>query len=130
MSAESRMLGPRASKRLSGSLASSSGVRRDDCLYVALITMIFCSALTSQPVRTNSVASQSNSSGCDGGSPCDPKSSADFTIPVPKYICQNRFTVTRAISGYDGSTSHRAKPRRFGGYAFGDDTNIAGSMGV
>ena len=28
-------------------------------------------ALTSQPVRMNSVASQSSSSGCDGHSPCD-----------------------------------------------------------
>ena len=31
---------------------------------------------------------------------------------VPKYICQNRFTVTRAVSGFDGITSHRARPRR------------------
>src|SRR6476619_3940601 len=92
--------------------------------------MSFCIAFTSQPVRTNSVASQSSNSGCDGGSPCDPKSSAVFTMPVPKYICQKRFTVTRATNGFDGSTSHRARPNRFGGYAFGVDDNTAGSIGV
>src|SRR5437867_13149010 len=92
--------------------------------------MSFCIAFTSQPVRTNSVASQSSRSGCDGASPCDPKSSVVFTIPVLKYICQKRFTVTRASSGFDGSTSHSANPNQFGGYAAGDDSNAAGSIGV
>ena len=40
---------------------------------------------TSQPLRTNSTASQSSSSGCDGGSPWTPKSSCVLTRPVPKY---------------------------------------------
>ena len=68
------------------------------------MTISFCIALTSQPVRMNSVASQSSSSGCEGHSPCAPKSSTVFTMPVPKYICQKRFTVTRAeqrIAGID-----------------------------
>jgi hypothetical protein len=53
-----------------------------------------------------------------------------LTIPVLKYICQNRFTVTRAVKGFDGSTSHFARPRRFGGYAVGDETSTAGTIGV
>src|SRR5215471_21788787 len=72
-------------------------------------------ALMSQPVRTNSVASQSSSSGWLGGSPCEPKSSAVLTIPVPKYCCQYWFTATRAGSGLDGSRIHFANPKRFGG---------------
>src|SRR6476469_404738 len=92
--------------------------------------MVFWSAFTFQPVRTNSVASQSSNSGCDGASPCDPKSSVVLTIPVLKYICQNRFTVTRAVNGFDGLTSQRARPSRFGGYPAGDDASPAGSTGV
>src|ERR1044072_8141151 len=80
------------------------------------MTMVFCIALTFQPVRVNSVASQSSSSGCDGASPWDPKSSDVLTIPTPKYCCQNRFTVTRDNSGFAGSTSQFARPRRLDGY--------------
>ena len=50
--------------------------------------MVFWNPFTSQPVRINSVASQSSSSGWDGVSPCEPKSSTVLTIPTPKYICQ------------------------------------------
>ena len=67
---------------------------------------------TSQPVRMNSVASQSSNSGCEGHSPRVPKSSLVFTRPVPKNCCQNRFTVTRAVSGCVGSTSQRANVSR------------------
>ena len=51
--------------------------------------------LMSQPVRMNSAASQSSSSGCEGDSPCEPKSSTVLTRPMPKNICRKRFTVTR-----------------------------------
>ena len=68
--------------------------------------------MTSQPDRTNSVASQSSSSGWLGGSPWAPKSSTVFTSPVPKSICQSRLTATRAVSGLAGSTSQRARPSR------------------
>ena len=34
--------------------------------------------------------------------PATPKSSTVFTRPVPKYICQKRFTATRAVSGCRG----------------------------
>ena len=61
--------------------------------------MVRMSSLTSQPESTNSVASQSSSSGWLGKSPCRPKFSLVLTMPVPKSICQNRFTVTRAVSG-------------------------------
>ena len=66
ISAGRRKRGPRASRRFSGSFSSSSGVTREDCRYVADVTISRCIALTSQPVRMNSVASQSSSSGCDG----------------------------------------------------------------
>jgi len=32
--------------------------------------------------------------GMFGRSPCTPKSSGVFTIPIPKNCCQNRFTTT------------------------------------
>src|SRR5437762_3502360 len=59
-----------------------------------------------------SAASQSSSSGWLGSSPCEPKSSTVLTSPEPKYICQKRLTDTRAVKGFEGSTSHRAKPSR------------------
>src|SRR5262245_40535366 len=90
--------------------------------------MSFCIAFTSQPgcdecgatpesasvavPEEKTLASQSRSSGCVGQSPCEPKFSADFTKPLPKYICQYRFTVTRAVRGWSSCTSHRAKSRR------------------
>ena len=36
-------------------------------------------------------------------------------MPRPKTSCQKRLTVTRAVSGLAGSTSHCARPRRFFG---------------
>ena len=41
-------------------------------------------AQSPSPDRTNSVATQSSSSGWLGRSPCDPKSSSVFTKPVAK----------------------------------------------
>ena len=62
---------------------------------------VACS-LTFQPVRTNSVASQSSSSGCDGGSPCEPKSSAglheagaEIHLPEPIHRDPRRERVRR-----------------------------------
>ena len=48
------------------------------------------------------MASQSSSSGWLGHSPCAPKSSTVLTRPVPKNICQERLTATRAVSGCAG----------------------------
>ena len=48
---------------------------------------------------TNSTASQSSSSGCDGGSPILPKLLGVRTMPSPKWCCQRRLTITRAVSG-------------------------------
>jgi hypothetical protein len=62
----------------------------------------------------NSTASQSSSSGWLGYSDCIPKSSLLFTIPVPKYVSQNRLTATRAVSGWFGATSHFASASRSG----------------
>ena len=58
------------------------------------VTISLKSLFTSQPDSRNSTASQSSSSGCDGASPCDPKSSAVFTMPVPKTL------LPKAIHGH------------------------------
>ena len=60
----------------------------------------------------NSTASQSSSSGCDGGSPILPKLLGVRTSPSPKWCCHRRLTITRAVSGLSRCTSHSAKPRR------------------
>jgi hypothetical protein len=77
-----------------------------DWRYAADITMSLNSFLTSQPDSRNSTASQSSNSGCDGNSPVMPKSPAVRTSPTPKSSCQNRLTVTRAMSGCSGRKSH------------------------
>ena len=87
-------------------------------------------ALTSQPRRTNSVASQSSSSGWLGNSPCVPKSSAVRTSPTPKTDCHKRFTVTRAGSGLAGSTNQRASPSRLRGRSGDRGGNVAGVPAV
>src|SRR5436853_303695 len=62
-----------------------SGVVRDDCRYVALITINFCMALTSHLIRGYSVASQSSNSGWEGWSPCEPKLSVVFLL-APSFL--------------------------------------------
>src|SRR4051812_17033970 len=47
----------------------------------------------------NSHASQSRSSGCVGRWPRVPKSFGVGTSPRPKWCCQMRLTMTRAVSG-------------------------------
>ena len=44
-----------------------------------------------------------------------PTPSPEDTRPTPKISCQNRFTVTLAVSGLSGATSQRARPRRLVG---------------
>src|SRR5438105_1100866 len=67
-----------------------------------------------QPRSMNSTASQSSSSGCDGFSPCAPKSSEVRTRPRPKNSCQIRLTMTRAGSGFSRETIQRARANRGG----------------
>src|SRR2546421_307221 len=86
----------------------------DDCWYVAEDTINRCSHLRLQPCSTNSTASQSSSSACDGASPFNPKSSLVLTSPVPKYVCQTRLTIDRAAVSPRSSTSQRAKSSRVG----------------
>src|SRR5439155_10808175 len=78
---------------------------------------------------TNSLASQSSSSGWLGRSPWTPKSSVVFTSPVPKNVCQKRFTVARAVSGLSGETIQFATARRFRGASFGSGGRLAGTPG-
>ena len=85
---------------------------------------------TSQPDSRNSTASQSSSSGCEGNSPLTPKSPAVRTRPVPNTSCQKRFTVTRAVSGCSGRSSHSARPSRFRGKSAGIGGRKPGVPGV
>ena len=68
-SAGRRNRGPRASRRLAGSRSSSSRLAAELCRYVALVTISRMRCFTSQPLSTNSTASQSSSSGWLGYSP-------------------------------------------------------------
>src|SRR3989442_6586234 len=76
----------------------------------------------------NSAASQSSNSGCDGNSPCEPKSSDVRTNPVPKYICQYRLTMTRDVSGCEGCVNHRARPSRLRGAPSGSGGKTDGTL--
>ena len=118
-----RNRGPRESSRFSGSFSIFNGVATPACRYAAEVTISLYRCFTSHPLSRNSTASQSSSSGCEGGSPCDPKSSEVLTSPVPNSSCHIRFTATRAVSGCAGSTSHLASPSRF----FGSAALIGGS---
>ena len=76
------------------------------------MTISRCSALTSQPVRTNSVASQSSSSGWLGDSPCDAEvfarlDEAGAEVHLPEAV--DRHARGQRVAG---STSQRARPRR------------------
>src|SRR5436190_21460759 len=65
-------------------------------MYVELDTINLWIGFNLQPLRINSVASQSSSSGCVGGSPRLPKSLGVATMPRPRWCCQSRLTMTRA----------------------------------
>ena len=125
-----RKRGPRESSRSCGSFSSFSGVTVAACRYAAEVTISVKNFFTSQPDSRNSTASQSSNSGFTGRSPCAPKSSAVFTSPVPKSSCQKRFTVTRAISGFSGAMSQRARPRRFFGASAGSAGSALNPAGV
>ena len=60
-----------------------AGVILEDCRYAAEVTSRRIIALMSQPVRTNSVASQSSRAGCVGAAPVRPKLSTVATRPSP-----------------------------------------------
>src|SRR5262249_16874740 len=47
-----------------------------------------------------------------GGSPIVPKSLGVRTKPAPKWDCQTRLTITRAVSGLSGPVNHRARVSR------------------
>src|SRR5437879_8483268 len=102
----------------------------DDCRYVVDVTMSRCSAFRLQPRSMNSTASQSSSSGCEGVSLCDPRSSLVLTRPVPKYVCQTRLTNERAVVGDLRSTSHWAKSSRVAGAPAGSGCRNAGTPGA
>ena len=51
-------------------------------------------------------------------------------MPVPKNICQKRFTVTRAVSGLSRAVSQRANSSRFVALAVPGPANTAGTPAV
>ena len=82
------------------------------CRKVRLETISRTSHLVDQPLRTNSRASQSSSSGCVGASPRWPKSFGVATMPRPNSQCHTRFTYTRAVSGLSGRARNSASSNR------------------
>ena len=50
--------------------------------------------------------------GASGRPPLRPKSLGVSTMPWPKWWCQRRLTITRAVSGLPGSAIHFARARR------------------
>ena len=66
------------------------------------ITRSLRNRFTSQSL-CSSTASQSSNSGWLGNSPCVPNSSLVRTRPVPKICSQNRFAITRAVSGFSAA---------------------------
>ncbi|MFN8002419.1 MAG: hypothetical protein U0X75_15530 [Acidobacteriota bacterium] len=59
-----------------------------------------------------------------------PKSSGEDTRPCPKYCCQTRLTMTRAVSGFSLAASHCAKPSRLRGALAGNGCRNDGVPGV
>src|SRR6185369_7289517 len=57
----------------------------------------------------NSDASQSSNSGCVGDSPSWPKLLDDRTRPRPKWCCQIRLTITRAVRRLSGDVIQSAR---------------------
>ena len=58
-----------------------------------------------------------------------PKFSAVLTRPVPKWCCQIRLTATRAVSGFSGEASHRARPSRLRAAPAGNGGRHEGTPG-
>ena len=75
-----------------------------------------CRCFKLQPWSMKSLASQSSSSGWDGGSPCRPKSLGVRTSASPKCQPQTRLTRTRAVRGLSAAVNQVASAaRRFSG---------------
>src|SRR5438034_7125929 len=70
------------------------------------------SAFILHPLRMNSVASQSSSSGWLGEVALNPKLSDVGARPTPKCHCQIRLTMRRAKTGLSGDAIQRAKAMR------------------
>ena len=83
----------------------------------------------SQPLSRKSTASQSSSSGWLGHSPWAPKSAVVRTMPVPKNICQRRFTATRAVSGFSGIDDPLGEAEAIGRRAGGQRRQHGGRAG-
>ena len=84
ISASSRWRGMRQNSRFSGSIATFAATSPLAIWYASDVIISRCIAFRLQPRSTNSSASQSSSSGCDGGSPILPKLLGVRTMPSPK----------------------------------------------
>src|SRR5665213_3265036 len=89
--------------------------------------MSLCRCRRSQLLAISSLASQSRSSGCVGGSPWRPKSLGVRTRPAPKCHCQIRLTRTRATSGLSFDVSQFARiARRWGELSLANGLVVGG----
>jgi len=71
--------------------------------------------LMSQPTRRNSTASQSSSSGCEGASPCEPKSSDVFDEAVAEGFLPEAVDGDAGRQRFSSFTSHSRRPSRLRG---------------
>ena len=85
---------------------------RDDMRYADDSMMSLCSCLTDQPSPDELPGKVVQQLAFVGGKPVFPKSSGVGTIPLPKWYCQTRLTITRAVSGWSGLVIHSASARR------------------
>ena len=69
-----------------------------------------CIALTLQPFSMNSAASQSSSSGFIGVLALPPEIVGRADDSPPKWPCQMRFTITRAVNGFPATPATRPTP--------------------
>ena len=104
----------RQSRRFSGSIASRLGVARRSPAGTSQESMIsrwsfFRSSRPSMKPRRR--ASRAARDGSAGPPACRSRSGVR-TRPAPKWCSQTRFTITRAVSGFAGSTMARASSSR------------------
>jgi len=116
-SASIRRGGIRDNKTFSGSFFSTPGAMRDVCRNALECGMRRWIDFRRQLSRTNSVASQSSNSGCDGGNPVLPKFAGVATMPrvrpgVPTVLTAGLKPYRIAAKGEPGGPAGDSSGRR------------------
>ena len=114
-SPSSRRSGKWWRRRFLGSSSTARGSATDCIRQVLLVTISRTSRFMLHPSsrkRTASVSRRAPAPASANGSPSLPKLSGVGMRPRPKRWCQNRFTATRAVRGFEGSRTRSASSRR------------------